>query len=148
MSEWNIIKTSADIDILIKEYYGFHDTCLVETYYKTGEFVDKNNAMHVASRNKKELHMIFHSQWKDTPLELCFTGVKQCRFGGWTESYGPEILDCHLAIHKDLFLPRLNDPLIVWADEMCFSPKDDIEILREPPVSFVIATDLKWRFHK
>ncbi len=146
MSQWNIIKSVADIELLIKEYYGFHDTCLVEAHYKTGEAVNGKGWMLFGSKEDKELHMIFHSQWKDTPLELCFTGVKQCRFAGWTELGSGEILDCYLAIHTDLFLPRLDDPLIVWADDMCFSPKDDIEILHEPATSFVIASDLKWRF--
>lgn len=146
MTQWNIVKSAEDIEKLIKEYYGFHDSCLVEASYKTGEAVIEKGWMKFGSRKDKELHMTFHSQWKDTPLELCFIGVKQCRFAGWTEYGSGEILDCYLAIHTDLFLPRLDDPLIVWADDMCFSPKDDIEILREPATSFVIASDLKWRF--
>lgn len=28
--EWYEIKEEKDIDYLIKEYYGFHDSCLVE----------------------------------------------------------------------------------------------------------------------
>lgn len=39
MSQWNIVKSAEDIEKLIKEYYGFHDSCLVEASYKTGEAV-------------------------------------------------------------------------------------------------------------
>ncbi len=75
----------------------------------------------------------------------CFTGVRQFCMAGWQDHYSSDLYDCYLAIRTDLFLPRKDTPLIVWADHSGFA-MEDIEILREPMTSFVIASHLKWRF--
>ena len=149
MNDWNQIRSKADIDFLLAEFRGFHDSCLVELHYRSGSYVNQNNAMACGSPEEHELHMIFHSQCYKQPLELelCFTGVRKCSFAGFQENYFCEILDCHLAFHTDLIKHR-DTPLIVWADWSGFSPKSFVEdeLLHEPMSTYVIAEQLRWRF--
>lgn len=147
MGGWNIIASAADIDKLLDQYGGFHDSCLVELYYRSGSYVDHSNAMIFGPREGHELHIVFHSQWYKQPIELCFNGIRQCNIVGFQDNYFLEILDCHLAYHNDLITGR-DDPLIVWADFAEFSPSHYSldKILHEPAVTYVIAEKLKWRF--
>ena len=39
---WNEIKNEIDIENLMKEYCGFHDSCIVSINYHSGAFVDDN----------------------------------------------------------------------------------------------------------
>lgn len=147
MENWNEIKTLDDIDQLLKAYGGFHDSCLVEIDFSTGSYVDEKKYMCFGTEKQKELHMVFHSQWAEKPLELWFTGVRRFAITGWQDLYGSEILDCHLAVHTDL-VDGKQVPLIVWADDEYFEPKHYKEesLIEEPSVSYVIASGLKWRF--
>lgn len=148
MSEWVTVNSEDDIEYLLNEYDGFHDSCLVSLNYTSGMFVDKEKAMHFGAQ-QGELSMIFHSQWVSEPLELCFICVRKYCIAGCQNRYGSEIYDCHLAFHNDLIIGRDN-PLIVWADNYGFSPKGlwekDRRILDEPMTSYVIAENLKWRW--
>ena len=42
---WNEIKNEIDIENLMKEYSGFHDSCIVSINYHSGAFVDDKGAM-------------------------------------------------------------------------------------------------------
>ena len=147
MSDWHEIKSTADIDALLDQYGGFHDSCLVELYYRSGAYVDKDNAMVCEPRASYEMHMVFHSQWYKNPLELCFNGVRKFNIVGFQDNYFCEILDCYLAIHTDLIKGR-DDPLIVWADDYGFSPYQvrQERLMLEPDTTYVVAHNLKWRF--
>lgn len=146
MDAWISVKNSEDIDDLLGRYYGFHDSCLVGLEYKTGALVD-GRCMYFGVPEQRELHMVFHSQWEGQPLELCFSGVRSYFIAGYQDRYSCEILDCYLKIHTDL-IPGRDEPIFVWADNDCFSPKDTRErhILHEPMTTYVIASQLKWRF--
>ena len=147
MNNWNEITSSVDINYLLDQYGGFHDSCLVEMFYRSGYSVQENGAMVLGSLDDHELHMIFHSQWYKQPLELCFNGVRKCNLVGFESYFSADILDCHLAYHDDLLTGR-DDPLIVWADFAGFSPTlySRDKLLHEPDATFVIAEKLKWRF--
>lgn len=153
MNDWNEIASSADIEYLLDQYGGFHDSCLVEMFYRSGCYVKENGTMVLAPLDCQELHMIFHSQWYKEPLELCFNGVRKCNLVGSENWFSADIFDCHLAYHGDLLTGR-DDPLIVWADFAGFSPTlyscdkllQEPDATHEPDVTFVIAEKLKWRF--
>ena len=147
MGNWHQISSNADIDFLLTEYAGFHDSCLVAMHYRSGSYVDQKNAMAFGSPEDHKLRMIFHSQCCKHPLELSFAGVRKCSFAGFQENYFCDIFDCHLAFHTDLIKYR-DTPLIVWADRKGFSPKSftDEELLCEPLSTYVIAETMKWRF--
>ena len=147
MNDWYEIKSTTDIDKLLDQYGGFHDSCLTELYYRSGAYVDSNNAMICEPQASYELHMVFHSQWHKKPLELCFNGVRELHIAGFQDNYFCEILDCYLAFHTDLIKGK-DDPLIVWADFDGFSPYQirQENLLHEPAETYVIARNLKWRF--
>lgn len=149
MELWTMIHNQEDADALLQTYGGFHDSCLVESYYRSGAFVDEDSAMHFGSEKERELHLIFHSQWKSRPLDLCFTGVRTHRIAGWSDLYDCCFLDGYLKFHTDL-IPGRDDPLIVWADGDGFSPhrmqEQEQELLTEPMTSYVVASGLKWRY--
>ena len=42
---WNEIENEIDIQNLMKEYFGFHDSCIVSISYHSGAFVDDKGAM-------------------------------------------------------------------------------------------------------
>ena len=145
--EWYEVKEQKDIDYLLKKYCGFHDSCLVELNYKSGAYVDKERSMCLGKSEERGLHMIFQSQCTETVLELCFTNVKKFHVAGWQEHYSCDIFDCYLEICNDLIMGR-DDNLIVWADNECFNPREEVEryILNEPMTTYVIASNLKWRY--
>lgn len=146
MREWTLVKTQEDIEKLLECYFGFHDSCLVGLDYKTGAFVD-GSCMYFGSPEQRELHMIFHSQWEERPLELYFTGVRGYFISGYQDLYSCEIFDCYLKIHIDL-IPGKDEPLFVWADNSSFSPENMPQgrLLHEPMPTYVVASSLKWRF--
>lgn len=45
MGKWNEVNSQTDIDYLLGEYLGFHDSCLTELSYKSGAYVGEDNAM-------------------------------------------------------------------------------------------------------
>ena len=146
MEDWTPVKTDADIAALMERYAHFHDSCLTQVHYVTGDRTDEERDMCFGGPETKELHMVFHSQWSDQALELCFTGVRQCLLPGWQDDYFSEFWDCHLAFRTDLLLPRREERLIVWTDGAPLDPQETFEILREPLPAFVIASGLQWRF--
>lgn len=42
---WNEIKNEIDIENLMREYSGFHDSCIVSVSYHSGAYVDDNGGM-------------------------------------------------------------------------------------------------------
>ena len=147
MNDWKVIQSDADSKDLLDNYGGFHDTCLVELNYRSGAYVNRQNAMIFEPAECFCIQMIFNSQWHKKPLELCFHGVRKFHIAGFQDNYYCEILDCHLAFHSELIAGR-NEKLIVWADVSGFSPTcySEDRLLKEPMTSFVVASSLKWRF--
>ena len=146
MDLWIEAKTQEDIAVLMNQFGGFHDSCLMKLQYRSGAEIQEGNFLCFGSQEDRELRMFFESQW-GKKLELCFTGVRRFSIGGWQENFGCDILDCHFAIHKGL-LRDPEQPLVVWADDELFDPVewDCLGFLDEPMISVVIADSVKWRF--
>lgn len=146
---WTEINDTNDIEHLMEEYGGFHDSCIVSMNYTSGMFVDEKNAMHGSCLIGKKLSLILNSQW-GKPIELLFEGVWKFSVVGWNENCFDDIFDAHLGFHTDLLGRTRDDRLIVWADESDFSPKDYMEeqvISRSGRnLTYVIAEKLKWRY--
>lgn len=142
--EWHEIKERKDINYLLEEYCGFHDSCLVELNYKSGTYIDEEGSMNFGTNKERELHMIFQSQCTEKVLELCFTDVKRFHVGE-QDDYSCEIFQCYLEICSDLNINEDKD-LIVWADNENFNPRKVIDGLNEPSTTYVIAGNLKWRY--
>ena len=145
---WNEIKNEVDIENLMKEYYGFHDSCIVSINYHSGAFVDDKGAMANGGLLEHSVEMILHSQW-NKHIELRFTGVRKCNIVGFLDDYFCDIYGAYLDFHSDLLGGTRDDKLIVWADCDGFNPTEYTE---ETPIStngnystYVIAEKLFWR---
>ncbi len=142
---WHDVFTPKDAGELLNAYGGFHDSCIVSVNFKSGMYVH-NKTMHCETDNY-ELHMIFHSQWNDYALELCFTQVRKLHLVGLEDNYFGDIYGASIQFCNNL-LPakyRTSQQVIVWADSEDFDPKDVNAQLSEPDDTYVIAQTLKWR---
>ena len=83
---WNEIKSEIDIENLMKEYSGFHDSCIVSINYHSGAFVNDKGAMANGELLEHSIEMVLHSQC-NKPIELRFTGVRKCNIVGWEDNY-------------------------------------------------------------
>ena len=145
---WNEIKNEIDIKNLMKEYSGFHDSCIMSINYHSGAFVDDKGAMANGGLLEHSVEMILHSQW-NKHIELRFTGVRKCNIVGWEDNYFCDIFGAYLKFHSELLGKTRDDKLIVWADCDSFDP---IKYTEETPIStngnystYVIAEKLFWR---
>ena len=145
---WNEINNEIDIENLMKEYSGFHDSCIVSINYHSGSFVDDKGAMENGGLLEHSIEMILHSQC-NKPIELRFTGVRKCNIVGWQDNYFCDIFSSYLNFHRDLFGKTRDDKLIVWADWDGYNP---INYTEEKPIStngehstYIIAEKLFWR---
>ena len=147
MTRWTIVKTTEDASALLRGYQGFHDSCLTGLSWRSGMFVDGQDAMHFGGPEDRVLSMTFQSQWEKRPLELCFTGVRCFHLAGDQEMYTGDIFECLHQVRTDL-RPGRDEPLIVWSDDPYFSPRDipARPPLAEPMDSYVVASGLRWRF--
>lgn len=147
---WTEIADKADMDKLMSDYGGFHDSCIVSISYQSGSFVDVNGAMGDGTSDEHTVSLIIHSQW-GKPLELFFSGVCRCNITGFRESYFCNIFGATLMFRTDLRGGTRDDRLIVWADCESFDPKTHTE--RYPldngyEVTYIIAEKLKYRYLK
>ena len=145
---WNEIKNEIDIENLMEEYFGFHDSCIVSINYHSGAFVDGKGAMANGGLLEHSIEMILHSEW-NKPIELRFTGVRKCNIVGFEDNYFCNIFGAYLNFHGDLLGRARDDKLIVWADCDVFNPTEYTE---ETPIltsgnrsTYVIAEKLFWR---
>ena len=92
---WNEIKNEIDIENLMNEYSGFHDSCIVSINYHSGAFVNDKGAMANGRLLEHSVEMILHSQC-NKPIELRFTGVRKCNIVGWEDNYSCNIFGAYL----------------------------------------------------
>lgn len=148
---WNEIKNEADIEALMNEYSGFHDSCIVSVNYSSGAYVDDNGGMSDGESTEHRVIIILHSQWDD-PVELKFTGVRKCSIVGWQENYFCDIFGAYLNFRTDLLGKTRDDRLIVWADNGGFDPADYKEekliSMNGSDCTYVVAEKLFWRKYK
>lgn len=145
---WTEITDNADINRLMSDYGGFHDSCIVSISYESGSFVDAKGAMGDGSSDEHTVSLIVHSQW-NKPLELFFSGVRRCNISGFRESYFCDIFGATLMFRTDLLGKTRDDLFIVWADCENFDPKtyqEKYPLDNGCEVSYIIAEKLKYRY--
>ena len=144
---WKEIKTQNDIENLMQEYFGFHDSCIVSVLYQSGAKVDENEAMLFGGPSEHIVDIVLHSQWKP-PVTLRFTGVRKCNIAGWHDNYSCEIYEAYIAFHTDLLGKARDDRLVVWADGH-FNPSQYIEEKIISPtnsnLTYVVAEKMFWQ---
>lgn len=60
---WQNIETQDDINDFMNRIVGFHDSCIVGLHYKSGNFLEENGAMYLAT--EPYMYITFHSQIAD-----------------------------------------------------------------------------------
>lgn len=59
LPDWNYIEDKQDIDRLMKEFLGFHDSVIKQINYITGDYVDKDGSMCLSESYDKKIQMFF-----------------------------------------------------------------------------------------
>ena len=145
MELWKSVNTEEDIEILMDEYYCFHDACIVSVSYKSGTNVDNEGTMHFNNANAHQMTVLFQSQMAKKSLELNFIGLRQAHLVGWQHNIANYISDAYLKF-VDSLLPGKPERSIVWASNDWFDPKKNNGSVHEPADSYIVANELKWRF--
>lgn len=128
------VKDDKDIERLMEEYGGFHDSCIVSASYKSGASVDESGGMRNGNADGHTLSLVLHSQWSK-PIELAFTGVRAVHIVGFQENYFCNIDEAYIAFRTDLLGKTRDDRLIVWSDWGDFN---------DPNCTYVIAEKMYW----
>lgn len=97
LPEWNYIENSRDIDKLIKEFVGFHDSVIREISYISGDYVDENGSMYLTESHEKKIKMIFDSDWSES-IEIVFESVRLLQLVPPGENYLAYLLDASIFI--------------------------------------------------
>ena len=147
MTEWKNVDNKDDINNLLEEFAGFHDSCIVQLYYETGNYVTKDYAMVFSTPDEYKLHIILQSQWNDLAVDLCCIGVRRMNIVGLQDNYDANIFDSYLDFHHNILPSRYqaSSKVIVWADDCNFDVNNIPNVLEEPATSYVIASSLKWK---
>lgn len=136
------VRSDDDIDKLMQEFGGFHDSCIVSIHYESGAFVDSKHCMSDGDLLEHKVTMVLHSQFC-APIEMIFEGVRKCSIIGWQDNYFCNIYGASLEFHRDMLGKTRDDNLIVWADCGGFQKED---VISDKKITYVIAETLKWRF--
>ncbi len=131
--EWHDIKSKKDIDELMDIFESFHDGCIKELKYSSGEFVAKNLSMNPIN-TKRNLSIIFQRQWKDpSVIEIVFEKINKLNLVPVTEDYTGDILGAYM---------NIVDGVIYWAEW------DDFEVActdKYNDCTWISSSHAKWR---
>ena len=142
---WNQVHNQKDIDLLLSEFSGFHDSCICSAEYISGANVDEKARMSWERENCTLLvrfqsqYSIFTENSHKKSLELRFNSLRRLNLIGSKNDYFCDIFSCYLSFHNGL---------IVWADDGSFNPDSPgvFELVDETMPTFVVADRLEWRF--
>jgi len=98
--EWFYIQDTSDIEALLEQTSGFHDSVIRTISYTSGAYVDNDNSMYVTASVRK-VNMIIDSQWCDT-VELVFEGVTSLTLKPPGDNYGADIYGASLFIENGI----------------------------------------------
>lgn len=145
---WIDVSDNKAIEELMRDFSGFHDSCIVSVNYVSGHYVDEKRAMGCGGIDDHTLSLILQSQWAK-PLELRFSGVRKCSITGFRENYFCDIFEATLCYRTDLLGKTRDDRLIVWADQEGFDPlvyRESYPLNNGYETTYIIAEKLKYRF--
>lgn len=145
MGKWHNVKTRDDIERLMSDYAGFHDSCIVSINFSSGAFIDDKRAMCFGKAADRVLSVVIQCQSTPKTIELNFVGLRQLHLIGWMDNYENLISGVYLAFH-DKSLYNSPDRVIVWADDSDFDVDRINGTACEPTETYIISDALKWRF--
>ena len=130
--EFKEIKNEEDINLLMQEFKGFHDSCIKEIKYVSGCYVDDNRAMQPINTIRK-VEIIFQSQIsKVRTLEIHFEKLKKMYLEPQGENYDGIIYEASIKQFEGVFY---------WSEWENLK-KEDIKLKKG---TWISAEKIKWR---
>lgn len=130
VGKWSVIRTQEDIDLLMNEFWGFHDFLIKEVRFILG--VNSNGRLSHVQNNRCELSAIL--QCSQT-IELLFEDFETANLA--TGGFDSE------AIIWGAYI-TFEDNKIVWFNSKYFRDSY-IEMYNVPDITWVRTRSLKWR---
>ena len=138
--EWYELKTSTDIENLLRIYNNFLDATLVSYHFESGNFVDEDLVSHEFNRNN--LGLLFQRLY-DNPfsIEIMFEYIKLFNF------FAP--VGCEDSWRSEIEFAKIvkNDRWYYWTTWEDFDP-DNPEHLEYNDFILIQAQNVKWRIVK
>jgi len=125
---WNYIEKQRDIDFILEQTSGFHDSVLKNLNYVSGAYVDDENQMH-GNDDVRQITMRFDSQWCNS-IEMIFEGVISLNLRPYPEQSFSFLFDASLII---------QDEIIFFADS-----RDALD--KSYDGTWIESYGLRWRF--
>ncbi len=132
---WRIIQSQEDADNLLNTFGRFHDGCIKEIKYISGEYVAENLSM-MPFNTKRELCVVFQRQC-DSPcvIEVIFSKLIQMNLLPRDEQYDGIIYGASIFV---------NEECIIWVDDDLTG--DNIsDTLKQDDNTWIKAKEMKWR---
>ena len=130
LSGWNYVEKQQDIDNLMEQFCGFHDSVLKEFTYITGDYVAEDQNMHLSEAVAKQIRIVFESQWA-RGIEMILLAPRFIQLVPPAENY----------------LADLYDASVFMKDCMVYFYDSYMEVM--PTVyqnSYFAAMGMRWRF--
>ena len=127
---WNYVENQKDIDFMLEQTSGFHDSILKDLNYISGGYVDDENQMHCTD-SIRQVTMRFDSQWCRS-IEMVFEGVISMNLRPYADNESSYLYNASLFV---------QDETIFFFD----SHIDSIDKLYEG--TWIGAYGLRWRFY-
>jgi hypothetical protein len=134
--DWFEINNKDDAQNLLIKFGGFHDGCLKELKYISGEYVYKELSM-MAVNSLRKLSIIFQRQWENpSAIEMIFEGLVRINLVPSIPNNDGIIYDAYFDV---------VDNLIYWAEtnEFNISEIDSNPYYRQ--ITWIIAEKARWR---
>ena len=128
---WSYIETQEDVDFLLEQTSGFHDSVIKELSYVSGSYVDDNKAMHCTD-STRTVTIRFDSQWCNS-IEMVFEGVTALNLRPSQDNYDSIIFSASLF---------LRNATIFFCDD----GMDDVDKTYEG--TWIESYSLRWRFYE
>ena len=126
---WHYVAKQKDIDFLLEQTSGFHDSVLKKLDYISGSYVDDKNQMYCMD-SIKQVIMCFDSQWCP-PIEMVFEGVVGLNLRPCLENQTSYLYDASLF--------EVNETIFFFDSQI-----DMID--RDYGGTWIEAYGLRWRF--
>lgn len=94
---WNYIESKTDIDYLMEQFCGFHDSVLKELSYITGDYVSQDGSMCLCEAGQKQIKLVFESQWAKG-IEVVLLAPRYIQLVPPEENYLADLYDASIFI--------------------------------------------------
>lgn len=126
---WEYIETQDDVDRLMDEAAGFHDTILKSLHYVSGGYVSTDRSMHPFD-DERRVTMVFESQITN-PVEIVFEGVTALNLRPADDHYTSNVLAASL---------NVKDCTVFFCDEAVSAFDMSYE------GTWITSYSMRWRF--